>query len=254
VNAFPVSEEASVLRYVDVPGTGPSLVFLHGLGSASSFAFPETALHPRLRSRRSILIDLLGFGYSDRPTAFSYSMKAHAEVVGKLLDHLAIEDAVLVAHSMGGAVAILAAASRPARVGRLVIAEGNLDPEPGIVSGMVARQAEHAYVESGHAEFVAALRAAGFKAYARTVEIASPIAMHRSAVDLIADRSPTFREILYALPMPRRFLISEESKNDPDVERLPRDGIPVSIVAAAGHDMMSDNPGGFAEAVADAIS
>jgi pimeloyl-ACP methyl ester carboxylesterase len=254
VNALPIAAADASLRYIDLPGEEPALVFLHGLGSASSFSFPEIAAHPRLRARRSILVDFLGFGYSDRPATFGYSMEDHAAAVAELLDHLRIGNGGLVAHSMGGAISILVAAERPKRVGRLVIAEGNLDPQPGIVSGIVTSQEEKTYVETGHEKFVATMRAAGFAGYACTVEIASPLAMHRSAVDLIADRTPTFRDVLYSLSIPRRFLISEESKGDPDVEQLPREGIPVSIVPASGHDMMSDNPDGFAEAVADAIS
>jgi len=254
MKTFPVSDAGAALRYADLPGDGPTLIFLHGIGSASSFAFPEIAASRPLRAHRSILIDFLGFGYSDRPTAFDYSMDAHAETVTQLLDDLAVTGASLIAHSMGGAIAILVAASRPAAVRRLVIAEGNLDPEPGIVSGIIATQEQETYVERGHAELVARMRSAGFSEYARTVEIASPIAMHRSAVALIAGRSPTFREILYSLPTPCRFLISEESKSDPDVKRLSDHGIPVSIVPSCGHDMMSDNPIGFAEAVAAAIS
>jgi len=252
MNSFRIDELGAAVRYIDISGGRP-LVFLHGLGSASSFAFPGIAVHERLRPYRSILIDLLGFGYSDRPRGFSYSMDRQADVVARLLAYLEVEDAVLVGHSMGGAIAILVAAACPKRIGRLVLAEANLDPEPGIVSGIIARWAEEEYVVSQHANFVERMRAAGFGDYARTVEAAASVAMHRSAVDLIANRTPTFRDLLYSLPIPSMSLISEESHGDPDVERLPQRGIPVAIIPGSGHDMMTDNPAGLAEAIADAI-
>jgi len=248
-----IAEHDAQIRYHELPGDGPPLVFVHGLGSASSFAFPQIAAHPRLRRHRSILVDLLGFGYSDRPPTFSYTMDDHAKILCRLLDALGVAEPTVVGHSMGGAIAILVAKARQDQVSRLILAEGNLDPQPGIVSGGVARQAESQYVDEGHAAFARKMLDAGFEGYSRTVEAASPLAMHRSAVDLIADRSPTFREILYSLPIPRHFLISEESKTDPDVERLPRQGVSVAVVPRCGHDMMADNPEGFAEAIANAI-
>lgn len=252
MRSFRIDEHDAAMRYFDLPGDRP-LVFLHGLGSASSFSFPSIATHERLRTQRSILIDLLGFGYSDRPTQFSYSMDDQARLVSRVLDHLEVEDATLFGHSMGGAIAILAAAAQPNRIGRLILAEANLDPEPGIVSGIIARWEEADYIECRHGAFVEQMRARGFADYARTVAAAAPVAMHRSAVDLIASRDPTFRDVLYSLPAPCTFLIGEHSLLDSDVDRLPQEGIPVAIVPNAGHDMMSDNPAGLASAIADAM-
>jgi len=242
------------LRYADCPGDALPVVYLHGLGSASSYAFPAIAAHPKLRPHRSILIDFLGFGYSDRPATFGYTIEEHAQTVARLLDHLGVENAVVFGHSMGGAVALLVADLRPNRVDRLVIAEGNLDPEPGIVSGIIARRTEADYVAAGHARFVREMRTHGFADYARTLEAASPVAVHRSAVDLIADRDPTFRDLLARLTIPRTFLFGDENRADPDVERLPQHGIPVAIVPDAGHDMMADNPDALADAIAHALS
>ena len=241
------------LRYADLCGDASPIVYLHGLGSASSYAFPEIATHPKLREHRSILVDFLGFGYSDRPATFGYSIHDHAETAAQLLDHLGVESAVVFGHSMGGAVALLAAGLQPDRVDRLVIAEGNLDPEPGIVSGIITRWTEAEYVANGHSRFVREMRTHGFADYARTLEAASPIAVHRTAVDLIGDRDPTFRDLLVRLSIPCTFLFGDENLADPDVERLPQDGIPVVVVPDAGHDMMADNPDGLAVAIARAL-
>ena len=145
MRSFWIDEHHAAMRYFDLPGDRP-LVFLHGLGSASSFSFPSIVAHERLRPRRLILIDLLGFGYSDRPAEFSYSMDDQANLVSRVLDHLEIVDATLFGHSMGGAIAILATAAQPHRIGRLILAEANLDPEPGIVSGIIARWEEGEYI------------------------------------------------------------------------------------------------------------
>lgn len=242
------------LRYLDLPGAAPALVFLHGLGAASSAAFPRIVRDPRLAARRALLVDLLGFGYSDRPAAWRYTLEAHARTVEVLLDALALRGCVLVGHSMGGSIAILLAAARPDLVGRLVVAEGNLDPGPGTVSGPVAAQSEARYVTRGHADLIAAVERQGFAGYAGTLRASDPRAMHRSAVSLIAPRDPSLRDRIYGLSMPRAYLFGTHSLPDRDTDELPAHGVQVEIVPDAGHDMMGDNPDGFATALARAMS
>ncbi len=253
MNVYYVEELGIHLRYHDLPGRDPALVFLHGLGSASSSYFPRAAAHPRLRDHRSILIDLLGFGYSDRPEGFDYAMEGQAEIVVALLHSLEIAGCVLVGHSMGGSIAVLIAAAAPDLVGRLIVAEGNLDPGPGMVSGPITSMTEEEFVDRGHAEFVDQMRGAGFPDYAGTLRAADPAGLYRSAVSLIAERRPTYREYLARLDLPRTFLYGEENLPDPDVDRLTADGVEVRVIGSSGHDMMGDNADGFAEAVADAI-
>jgi len=252
VKAFRIEELAADLRYMDLPGHEPTLVYIHGLGTASSFAFPQIVSSGPLRDRRSILIDLLGFGYSDHPDSFSYSMDDQAAVVARLLEALLLQDVVLFGHSLGGAVAILAAAATR-RVSRLIVAEPNLDPEPGIVSGLIAKWNEQEYIASGHSDLVGKMQTAGFDGYARTLEATDARAAHRSALNLIGPRTPTFRNVFLELPIPRRFVIAEENLADPDTEWMPANGVPVFTVPDSGHDMMTDNPVGLVEAISRAL-
>jgi pimeloyl-ACP methyl ester carboxylesterase len=253
MNAYRVQRYDAQLRYHDLPGRDPTCVFLHGLGSASSSYFPRAAAHPRLRDHRSILIDLLGHGYSDRPERFDYAMEGQAEIVVALLHSLKIEGCVLIGHSMGGSIAVLVAAAAPNLTARLVIAEANLDPGQGVVSGPITSMTEQEFVVHGHAEFVDQMRGAGCPDYAGTLQVADPAGLHRSAVSLIAERHPTYRECLARLHLPRTFLFGEENLPDPDVDLLVADGVEIRVIPESGHDMMADNPDGFAGAVADAI-
>jgi pimeloyl-ACP methyl ester carboxylesterase len=68
------------LCYHDLPGEEPVCVYLHGLGSASSADFPHIARHRQLARYRALLIDLLGYGFSERPAAFSHTLAAHADI------------------------------------------------------------------------------------------------------------------------------------------------------------------------------
>jgi pimeloyl-ACP methyl ester carboxylesterase len=55
------------------------------------------------------------------------------------------------------------------------------------------------------------------------------------------------------LKLPRTFLYGEKNVPNPDVDRLTADGVDVRVIPGSGHDMLVDNPDGFAEAVADAV-
>ena len=253
MNTFFLPKQGAHLFYHDFPGERPALVYLHGLGSSSSSFFPRCARHTRLRDHRSILIDLLGYGSSDRPEGYSYSMEEQAETVASLLESLGLKNTALIGHSMGGSIAILLAHGRPDLISRLIVAEGNLDPGPGFVSGRITSMSERAFVDEGYDLLISEIRSNGFYDYAGAVRAADPVGLHRSATELIADRTPTYREMFYQLEIPRTYIFGEKSLPNPDEVALRSCDINVRIVANAGHDMMGDNPDGFALAIAETI-
>ncbi len=98
-------------------GGGEPIVLLHGFPTSSHlWARVAPCLPP---DRRILLVDLLGFGRSDRPDGQSLSIRAHAERVVGLLDALGINYACVVGHELGGAVALAMAVRWPQRVARL---------------------------------------------------------------------------------------------------------------------------------------
>lgn len=255
MDTFRIKALNAHLYYHDLPGsTAPALVMLHGLGSAASAWYPRAAHHPKLRDHRSLLVDFLGYGYSDRPRSYDYSMEAQAETVASLLDHLELTHCTVIGHSMGGSIAILLADSRPDLVSHLIVAEGNLDPGPGFVSGRIVSVSEQVFTTTKYYEFYQQMTDAGFHDYAGTVRASDPTCLYRSATSLIADRIPTYRERFYRMSMPRTFIFGEQTLPDPDEHLLREEKIDVRIVPGAGHDMMGDNPDGFANAIADAIA
>lgn len=254
MEAFFLQRYRSYVRYHDLPGETTCCVYLHGLGSASSSVFPRIVRHPLLVCYRCLLIDFLGFGFSDRPEDFSYTLEEHASTAAELLDHLNVKESAVIGHSMGGSIAIVLTAKRPDLVSSLIVAEGNLDPGPGMVSGPIAAQSEAEFLENGYEVFLRAVTSEGWADYAGTVQASDPRALYRSAVSLIKERKPTLRERFVSLSIPRTFIFGERNLPDPDVERLSGQGIRVSIVENAGHDMMGDNPDGFAQVLSEALA
>lgn len=254
MKAFFWKPAAAWIRYHDLAGSEPALVFIHGLGASAAQAFVDVTRRPPLDGRRCVLPDLLGFGHSDHPTSFSYSIEDHAASVAALLDAFGLQGVVLVGHSMGGAVAIVLAKARPDLVSRLVLAEGHLDPEPGSVTGPVVAHSEADFTRHEHAALVHALVTQGLASYAGAFQVADPVGVHRSATSLIAPRHPTFREMLAGLPVPRVFLLGGLSTPNSDLAWLPRHGVPVRVVPGAGHDMMNDRPDEFAAEVGASLA
>lgn len=70
---------------------------------------------------RVVVLDLLGYGRSDRPLDRDVSIKGHADRVVALLDALRITYASIVGHDIGGAIAQYLAIHHPARVARVCL-------------------------------------------------------------------------------------------------------------------------------------
>ena len=254
VESLRLSSPDAYLRYVDLPGADPPLVFAHGLGCAASIDFVRVAADSKLRGRRVLLPDLLGHGYSDAPADFPYTMDAHARTVSALLDHLSVKGAVVVGHSMGGSVAITLAAERPDLVSRLIVAEPNLDPGGGIVSTSIAEQTESAFVASGHAALLERFWTEGWVTRVATFRAASSTGLYRSAVALVAGTSPSWRELPYGVALPRVYVEGDRSHDEEESARMREHRIPLLVVPNSGHDMPFDNPSGFAAAIADGLT
>jgi pimeloyl-ACP methyl ester carboxylesterase len=112
------------LRYLRA-GSGPGVVLLHGL---LGYSFSWRYTMPALAASMTVYApDLLGAGFSDRPSGIDHSMRATALRVLKFVENLGLQSFDLVGTSRGGAVAMAAAAeclkaggSRP-RLRRLVL-------------------------------------------------------------------------------------------------------------------------------------
>ncbi|MEV6953199.1 alpha/beta hydrolase [Streptomyces sp. NPDC051183] len=242
------------IRWVELPGAGPARVYLHGLGSTSPAYFAASAVHPLLAGRRSLLVDLLGHGHSDRPEDFSYTLEAHADALASALEQAGAGGAELIAHSMGGAVAVVLADRHPHLVSRLVLVDANLDPvphTPGTAgSSGLATYTEEEFLAGGWTEVRDRVGAHWWS----TMRLAGRVALHRTAVHLAAGTQPTMRELLLELKIPRSYLFPAEDGHFPGTEALEASGVMVLAVPDCGHNIMLDNPDGFARAAAAALA
>ena len=119
--------EGRSLAFTDY-GEGPRVcVLLHGLLLSRRMHEP-LARSLAERGNRVITLDLLGHGSSDRPLdPACYSMSFFGRQTIALLDHLGIEEAVVLGTSLGANTALEAAAFAPERLRGMVIEMPVLD-------------------------------------------------------------------------------------------------------------------------------
>ncbi|MFF9896860.1 alpha/beta fold hydrolase [Streptomyces longispororuber] len=234
----------SRIRWTEADGAEPARVYVHGLGASSAPYHAHIAARPELAGRRSLFVDLPGHGLSDRPADFGYTLEDHAGALAAALDAAAVRDAEIVAHSMGGSVAIVLARRRPDLVARLVVTEANLDPHPPSTAGSsgIALYEEDDFVSAGHARV---LERVG-PVWAATMRLADPRALHRSATGLVRGTRPTMRAMLKEIPVERVYVQGELSGELPGADDLALSGVRVVTVPDAGHNVMLDNPDAFA--------
>lgn len=243
MNAFFSTQAGCVVRWLDLPGDGVPLVFVHGLGCASSYEYPRVVCDKNFQGRRAILIDLPGYGYSEKPKAFGYSISEQARVVVELLAHLQLKDFFLYGHSMGGSIAIEAATQLDGLRG-LIVSEPNFRPDGGFFSRQICRFDEETYIARVHALMMHNHN----NPWTGSLSIAAPWAVWRGASSLIIGNH--WLEMFIELTKPTCLLFGEKSLPDADFTQLRAMGIGTVELADCGHNMSWENPSAFAAALA----
>ncbi|MDF1563282.1 MAG: alpha/beta hydrolase [Deltaproteobacteria bacterium] len=134
---MPLIDAGGLELHVQTLGPGPEaprpppppVIFLHGLlvGSMATWYF---SLAPALAAQRKVVLyDLRGHGRSATP-ARGYALHDHLVDLGAVLGACEVKSGpvVLVGHSFGALVALMATLRRPERVAKLVLCELPLPP------------------------------------------------------------------------------------------------------------------------------
>lgn len=117
--ALSVSAGTLRLRYVRA-GRGTPVILVHGYGES---LIAWRAVFDQLSDGADVIaLDLPGFGLSDKP-ASGYQIEALAADLLAAMNSLGVRHAVLVGHSLGGAVVTAAALAAPERVAALVLVD-----------------------------------------------------------------------------------------------------------------------------------
>jgi haloalkane dehalogenase len=109
---------AGRMHYID-EGAGTPILFCHG---NPTWSFLYRHIIGRLRDRfRCIAVDYLGFGLSERPTGYGYTIEEHARSVGELVDHLGLDGFLTMGQDWGGPISMAVDTLRADRVRGVVL-------------------------------------------------------------------------------------------------------------------------------------
>jgi haloalkane dehalogenase len=112
--------ESSVgpVHYID-EGQGHPIVFCHGQ-PMWSFLYRHIVIGLRDRFR-CVVIDYPGYGLSVRPEGYGYTPREQAGVLAELVDHLRLDDMIVMGQDWGGPISMSMAAARSDRVSGIVL-------------------------------------------------------------------------------------------------------------------------------------
>lgn len=110
------------VAYVELNPTGSkgTLIFIHGLGSYLKFWWYQLDDYAA-QGWHVLALDLPGYGKSDKPATFPYTMEAMADAVRELAHQRGIVQPIVIGHSMGGQTALSWAIRYPQEVRALVL-------------------------------------------------------------------------------------------------------------------------------------
>ncbi len=236
--------------FVEDGGSGGlPVIFVHGLGGDHEVWRAELD-HIR-RTHRALAVDLRGFGRSACPADGNYGIEAMAGDVLLVARTLGLKRYVLVGHSMGGAVAIAAAAQDPESVAGLVLADpvGDATKTPAPDRESFRRYfdgpdyAQHAEAFLGD---VLTNAKPGTRAQVRKTFLASSPEAVSQCVHAICGY-PTARE-LERYPGPVLDIITDDNEAAWSLQNLVK-GLPVVRMPGLSHWIMLDDPETFARLV-----
>ena len=266
MNGFPPIVEVSVngqlISCMFQKRGDESILFVHGFG-ASKETFLEAFKRKEVQSFTMLATDLLGFGDSDKPVNFSYTMEDQAKILIKTVDLLGLDRFHLIGHSMGGIVGIELGEMIPDRFYSFINIEGNITAEDCTMSKRVADMGEQYFAREGFdqlrrsiAEESERTQDKPLKDYLKSLSKATPKALYKSSISTVHESN--FGDLLTRfaqLPLYKCYIYGEKNKGVfPAETMLKQEGIPLFYVSKSGHSPMKENPDEFYALISSVIS
>lgn len=233
----------SVEIVANVRDSGENLIFLvHGLG-CSKDSFHHIWNSSDFDDYSILALDLAGFGESSKSNKFSYTMEAQARICAEILTKFSDKTLHIVAHSMGGAVALLLPDEILNGTNTFTNIEGNLI---GADCGIISRKIIRVPPEVFEYDIFPVLRDKfnSFGERHAAIDSTSADALYKSAESLVAwSDSNKLLEIFLALPCRKAYFFGDENADLPALTRI--GDVQKVKINQSGHFPMNDNPKDF---------
>jgi pimeloyl-ACP methyl ester carboxylesterase len=246
------------LRY-RVAGSGPPMLLVHGF-AGSLYTWRE--LLPLLAETHCVYaLDLLGFGFSDKPVQADHSLRGHGLRLLGFCAALGLSNVTLIGHSMGGVVAAYAALEdRQGVITRLALLDANFyrrnGPPIPVVPPLARLLARRFYSPRAREASLRRCYADPQRLTAEVVEsylapTRTPGALEALSAFLATPGPATYRELPPRLRLPTLIVWGAQDALWPlaDAQRLAA-AIPnaqLAIIEGAGHMVQEEQPVVLAE-------
>ena len=108
-----------VSLHYEQQGLGQPVVFVHGLMTHSYLW--RTIILGLTYGNAVYTVDLMGFGFSEKPQNVTYRLDMYVEQLSLLLEKLKLSKPILVGHDLGAAIVALYTIRHPEKVNKLVL-------------------------------------------------------------------------------------------------------------------------------------
>jgi pimeloyl-ACP methyl ester carboxylesterase len=220
------------------------ILFIHGLGEDKDWLLEQYEPFS-LKKYSWIVPDLLGYGSSAKPKEkHAYKMDQQAKYLLKVLKEEQSKSILVLAHSMGGPIAIslierLLQKGETKIIGLLYL-EGNLDINDAFFSSEIANKSFDEYERQ-------------FEPWTEQVE---PFPIWASSLDLVevSDSNQLLIRLQKCLTFPVHFIFGEKNKGRFSSEKLiKKSGLSLKFIPNTGHFMHLENPSVFWKMIIELI-
>lgn len=238
------------------------IIFIHGI-----MAVPyDPAILEQLKPNPVLAPYLPGYG-NNLPDG-EISLEGAADFIRQQLDKIGYEQAHIVGHSMGGAVAVIFAKLYPEKVASFINVEGNFTLKDAFFTQKLAKMSKEeaeALVQSYRQDPENWLKNSGIEPSPQRVELAIKIlnaqeastlqAMSHSTVEVTKDKS--YLEAVAGIfdrGIPVHLVAGEHSRKDWDTpDWVVKKASSLTIQPGVGHMLMLENPAAFVSIIKNLV-
>ena len=238
--------------FYEVTGNGGEcIVLIHGLGSSSKVYSDISKCDYFVENFNCLFIDLIGYGNSDKPMEFDYSIKSQALACLHLIDYLGINSTHIIAHSMGGVVAQYICESM--KVKSFVNCEGNLTLDDCKLSASIYNVGGEAFNRGGFRFLKSNYRTLPFY---ESLCMTNAYVMYESSKSLVeVCKTDNILERFIKLDTEKMYVYGERNLGKRrSQEYLCDKGIAIRYIKDSGHNMIEENPYNFYETLIEHFS